>query len=54
MENEIIKVFNEGKENELALDKIRGGWCVPNITCIAGDSKCNIDVCSSDTIRKPE
>lgn len=52
MKKEIIKVFNDGQELDLPLEEVRGGWCVPNATCITGDGKCNVNICSPNTIKQ--
>lgn len=39
MDNEILKVFNEGKDTNLPLEDIRRGWCIGNASCATGDSK---------------
>lgn len=52
MNNDIIKVFNEGKDSDLPLEDIRGGWCIGNATCATGnDSKCNVNKCNPDKIK---
>jgi len=51
MDNEILKVFNDGKNPELPLEDIRGGWCISNTTCGDGSStKCNVNRCSPDEV----
>lgn len=57
MDKEILNVFNEGKNADLPLEEIRGGWCVVNVTCNKGnDSKCNVNTCTSnltEPVEKP-
>lgn len=51
MDKEILNVFNEGKDTELPLEDIRGGWCIGNASCATGDSKCNVNKCNPDKIK---
>lgn len=46
MNKNIIKVFHEGRTKDLALEDIRGGWCIVNAVCKSDDAKCNVYTCN--------
>ena len=55
MDKEILKVFHDGRNTDLPLEDIRGGWClVNNPTCSSGESSCNVNKCTPDKITTPD
>lgn len=44
MNQEIVKIFNEGSNLMLPTEDIKGGWCFINVKCTSTDTNCNVNM----------